>query len=622
VAPRVAVDDRGLVVGGEGIDLLAGAMHYWRVPRAHWAACLRGIKALGFEIVETYVPWGVHDRRGSFDFRSPQVELGAFLDLAHEEGLRAIVRPGPHINAELTWFGLPERIVRDARMQARSAAGTPIYMPAPPRMFPIPSYASRELQREVAVWLSAVGEIVGPRRAPAGPVIAAQVDNELQQFFRIGAFDQDYHPEALAWWDEWTGGLEAPRRWAVGDAARCLKWVAFKDEYAARSLAWIAAAMRAAGFDDIPLVHNFPPTEPETVHLPSAEDAIGGVVGFDFYHRRADYKRLRRRALYLAGSARTLPFAPEVGLGGPLWLPPMTPKDQRNTIRGLLMAGVRALSFFMAVDRERWYGAPLGVDGSERPEVAPFVKRLLQVLKETRFSSLRRRAEVALIMSRAHARLANASSLADPLSPVVTDPLGLGALGAAELARDERARGAKWGAQAALAVLDESRLPFAIVDESLSAARLAQYTTIVAPTGTLVDRDLLATLRQCAERGAKIILGPVRPSRDQWDTPLEEDLPAAAIFAGDANALRAALPSAPATWIAQPGVDCAVYADADQRARVLFVGTGASTPIVASVTSTVGTSAEDLFSGETLREEGGALAVPLEPQQVRMFVLS
>src|SRR5690606_1593278 len=59
---RTWFDDRGLVLGtGRSLPFYAGAMHYWRVPPAQWAPCLRAMHSLGLTLVETYVPWRVHE---------------------------------------------------------------------------------------------------------------------------------------------------------------------------------------------------------------------------------------------------------------------------------------------------------------------------------------------------------------------------------------------------------------------------------------------------------------------------------------------------------------------------------------------------------------------------------
>src|SRR5215471_10262545 len=67
---RVYLHPHGLDLGdGEVLPLWAGAMHYWRHPRAEWRAGLEAMRAMGLRLVDTYVPWGVHERApGEYDF--------------------------------------------------------------------------------------------------------------------------------------------------------------------------------------------------------------------------------------------------------------------------------------------------------------------------------------------------------------------------------------------------------------------------------------------------------------------------------------------------------------------------------------------------------------------------
>src|SRR5262249_17293073 len=115
-APRVALTSTGLAVSSGVVPLYSAAVQYWRLERESWPAVLGATKELGVRIVDTYVPWGVHETEpGKADFgqKNPRLDVVAFLRLAQKLGLLAIVRPGPHINAELTFFGIPERIVWD-----------------------------------------------------------------------------------------------------------------------------------------------------------------------------------------------------------------------------------------------------------------------------------------------------------------------------------------------------------------------------------------------------------------------------------------------------------------------------------------------------------------------------
>src|SRR3972149_4091107 len=94
----------GLRVGERVVPLYSGAMHYFRVERAHWRRALEALRGLGLGMVETYVPWGIHElSEGRYDFgeQRAELDLGAFLDLAHELGLLVFLRPGPHVNSEL-----------------------------------------------------------------------------------------------------------------------------------------------------------------------------------------------------------------------------------------------------------------------------------------------------------------------------------------------------------------------------------------------------------------------------------------------------------------------------------------------------------------------------------------
>jgi beta-galactosidase len=338
--PRSELTERGLrLADGREVDFFAAEVHYWRVPRSAWGPCLAAVKELGFELVSTYVPWSVHETApGRYDWGGGR-DLGGFLDEVERAGLLCVLKPGPHINAELTHFGFPERVVRDRAMQAVSGRGTPMWFPSPPHMFPVPSYASQAFRAAASAWLAEFARVVEPRLHPDGPVVAMQVDNEFQHFFRLGAHDGDYHPDAIIWWREESGEAGDPPR--AHDPARSPRWVAFKEAYAERALAWVRRALDEGGLEGIARYHNAPPSHPALVHLPRAAHAIGGPAGLDFYHRARDYAGVRERALYLGGTGSPLPIAAEIGVGGPPWLPPMSAADQAEVTRGILAGGAR-----------------------------------------------------------------------------------------------------------------------------------------------------------------------------------------------------------------------------------------------------------------------------------------
>jgi beta-galactosidase len=634
---RSAFTPRGLSLAAAGgareVDFFAAEVHYWRLDPAAWPACLAAVKRLGFELVSTYVPWGVHEERGGRLDWSRARDLGRFLDEVDRAGLLAVVKPGPHINAELTHFGFPERVVRDPAMQAVSGRGTPVWMPAPPHMFPVPSYASRAFRAAAEAWLRAAAGVIAPRQVPDGPVAAFQVDNEAQMFFRLGAYDHDYHPDALVWWREHAGDVEAPRAWDATGAARCVEWVRFKEVYTARALAWVRAALDAAGLDGLARYHNAPPAAPELVHLPAAARAVGGPAGLDFYHPAREYKEVRRRALYLAGTGHPLPIATEVGVGGPPWLPPMSAADQVHATAGVLAGGARGAGFFMVVDRDRWYGAPVTVAGALRPP-AEWLQRLLGGLREVQWTALRRRCRAAIVVSRAESRFAIASSLVDPLSPVVTEILarGLGPGGAAELARDPAPALHRRWLEAVAAALDRAGIPFALLDEDAGDEAWREHRLLVLPTLARVDRALWRRLQESAEQGVQVIIGPERPARDELDRPLGDDarLPrhvglmragSLADLDGLAGDLAAAAGPGPEDWRTADPLALSLFEDAGGVVRALALGNPAGDAAHGHLAGPAGAALRDLATAELLRGDRGRFRVDLDPYAVRLFAV-
>jgi beta-galactosidase len=93
------------------------------LDRDKWDDILDKVKGLGFTMISIYIPWEAHEiEKGKFDFGeiNPSNDIDAFLTLCEEKGFIIVVRPGPQINSELTWFGYPRRILEDPELQARS----------------------------------------------------------------------------------------------------------------------------------------------------------------------------------------------------------------------------------------------------------------------------------------------------------------------------------------------------------------------------------------------------------------------------------------------------------------------------------------------------------------------
>jgi beta-galactosidase len=619
-------DEHGIADGKRTLPIFAGAMHYWRVPRARWPLCLRAMHEQGFTIVETYVPWRVHQ---PVPDEAPKLdELVAFLEAAQAAGLAVILRPGPHVNAELTSFGIPDWVLGEAACQARTAHDTPAWLPVPPRAFPIPSYASAAFHAHVRGWYAAVAAAVTPFLG--APVVAIGVDNEAQLFFRTGAYDLDYHPDALAWWREFSGLDDPPRHWAASDAKRCLEWVTFKNAYIARALGTFAQLLDDVGLGTVARFHNLPPGHFGLYDLRRIQRAIGGPVGIDAYTPRHQLPELRRRALACAGNADPLPVAFEVGVGFFPWFPPLDDKDdptrERDHLLTLLASGIRGFNLFMAVERDRYYGA--AIDQHGRVE-APWVRPLLAALAELEWPRLRRAAPIALVDMRADARFGLASCAIDPMTPVLADVLGLGPAGAAELSLDTAAITARRWQTAVCRALELAQVPYTIVDETASEDELARYRAVIAPTGDRIDRALWARLRGLAEhKRCVVVIGPHTPTRDELDQPLPEPLPrrmgrlkeaSLEDLPGLAEDLAGLAGELPETWqVERPDdVRTSVFTGGDGAVRAIFVLSDADRAVTATLFAD--RDVRDALSNERFALKDGRITVPMAPRAVRLL---
>ncbi|MFV8786180.1 glycoside hydrolase family 35 protein [Aerococcus viridans] len=95
------------LLDGQPFKILSGAIHYFRIHPDDWYHSLFNLKALGFNTVETYVPWNMHEaKEGEYNF-SGILDIEKFISTAEELGLYVIIRPSPYICAEWEFGGFP-----------------------------------------------------------------------------------------------------------------------------------------------------------------------------------------------------------------------------------------------------------------------------------------------------------------------------------------------------------------------------------------------------------------------------------------------------------------------------------------------------------------------------------
>lgn len=162
---KILLSEKGkdFYINGEKIIILSGAIHYFRVVPEYWRDRLIKLKNAGFNTVETYVPWNLHEpREGEFNFEG-LANFEKFLEICKELDLYVIFRATPYICAEWDFGGLPYWLLKDKNIKLR--CNDPLFLGK------VRSYFEELLPR-VIPFLGKNG----------GPIIAMQVENEYGSY--------------------------------------------------------------------------------------------------------------------------------------------------------------------------------------------------------------------------------------------------------------------------------------------------------------------------------------------------------------------------------------------------------------------------------------------------------
>ncbi|MBT2755554.1 beta-galactosidase [Mesobacillus foraminis] len=161
--PTFKTSNQHFILDNEPIQIISGAIHYFRIVPQYWEDRLLKLKACGFNTVETYVPWNLHEpREGEYNFEGI-ANVTEFIRIAQKLDLMVIVRPSPYICAEWEFGGLPSWLLEDANIKLRC-------------------YYEPYLEK-----IRAYYNVLLPKLKPFlctknGPIIAMQIENEYGSF--------------------------------------------------------------------------------------------------------------------------------------------------------------------------------------------------------------------------------------------------------------------------------------------------------------------------------------------------------------------------------------------------------------------------------------------------------
>jgi beta-galactosidase len=166
---RFVIGEEQFHLDGEPFQILCGEVHFTRIPREYWRHRLKLCRAMGLNTVCAYLFWNFHEfERGRFVWEG-QADAAAFCRIAQEEGLWALLRPGPYACAEWDGGGLPWWLLKEPDMRLRSS--------------------DERFMAAAEAWLSEVGRELAPLQIThGGPILMAQVENEYGSYGTDAAY--------------------------------------------------------------------------------------------------------------------------------------------------------------------------------------------------------------------------------------------------------------------------------------------------------------------------------------------------------------------------------------------------------------------------------------------------
>jgi beta-galactosidase len=155
---------------GQPFRYISGSIHYFRVHPDYWNDRLQRIRALGLNAVQVYVPWNLHEPTpGTFDFTG-FLNISRFLELAQQNDLYVLLRPGPYICAEWEFGGLPWWLLKYDNIHLRSS--------------------DQNYTNAVQGYYNVLMDVIKPYLYKnGGPILMVQVENE---YGVLGVCDHNY----------------------------------------------------------------------------------------------------------------------------------------------------------------------------------------------------------------------------------------------------------------------------------------------------------------------------------------------------------------------------------------------------------------------------------------------
>lgn len=402
----VKIKNNRIKVGNKELPLLSGEVHYWRLNPANWEKVLESVKELGLDIIATYVPWQYHEyKKGRLDFTGKtdrHRDLEGFIKLADKMGLKVIIRPGPYIYSEWRNLGVPDRVAGFDRL-------------------------SRQFKQAASMYIKEVSRIIRPYQASSGgPIIMFQPDNEIDPFIykhpeliksaksRLSpyarflknkyrsinnlnkAFKTEYKDFKEVLIQPW---LDKRR---PDSLIRYLDFKAFLNSYVDDFAAWVVEEYRKNKIN-LPLILNiYTSFRIQDAYLLEAKADLVGLDIYsssEFFEYEAEHRGFlewMRLASTFKCPAYIAEFESGIWHGRHLSAGKLEPNHYRLMCLSALSGGIKGWNWYMLVNRDNWYEAPISEWGERRGELYLAFKAIAGIFREIRPADLVKLNNIAL----------------------------------------------------------------------------------------------------------------------------------------------------------------------------------------------------------------------------------
>jgi len=183
--PSFRFEGPDFLLDGKPFQIMAGELHFQRIPKEYWKDRLIKARAMGLNTVATYVFWNaLEPEPGQWNLTGNN-DLAGFIRAAKEADLYVVVRPGPYACAEWDFGGLPIWLLRTPDIKVRCL--------------------DSRFMAACDAYIKKLAEQLKPLlRANGGPVLMVQIENEYGSYGN----DRQYILALKRMWE--TAGISGP----------------------------------------------------------------------------------------------------------------------------------------------------------------------------------------------------------------------------------------------------------------------------------------------------------------------------------------------------------------------------------------------------------------------------